>query len=412
MVETLFLESVSERHRVGPLAPHLNAFASLLWERGYSDYSLKLKLRLVGKFSRWLDQKGLGVNAIGMELFDLFIGDQGTVDPVRRGDLASLKLLLKHLNGPGVILSSPTTRADDDPFRQIKSGFALYLSHERGLSPETIATYIALTKRFCTDCLKSGMARPAQLCPKDITAFLLSYTQSVKRTSAKLMVTSLRTFLRYLYVRGETTTDLSVSVPGISDWRLSGLPKSLEPEQVESLLHSCDRGTKVGQRDYSILLLLARLGLRAGEIVKMTLDGINWDAGELVVRGKGPREDRMPLPHGVGEALAVYLQHGRPSCRSRRVFIRARAPYEGFSSSVAICNVVQRALARSRIESNHKGAHLLRHSLATNMLREGASLTEIGEVLRHKLPGTTEIYTKVDIAALRPIAQPWMGGEI
>lgn len=411
MVDHSFLESVSDRLRVGPLVPHLNAFALLLSDRGYADYSIKVKLRLVAKFSRWLGQKGIGINAVDMELFDPFIRDQATADPVRRGDLASLKLLFKHLNDTGVILS-PTTRGDDGPFRQIESGFAQYLSHERGLLPQTLVTYIPLVRRFLTECLTSGAVRLAQLGPKDITAFLLRYTRSVKRTSAKLMVTSLRSFLRYLYMRGEISTDLSAFVPAISDWRLTGLPESLEPGQVERLLNSCDQGTIAGQRDYTILLLLSRLGLRAGEIVKMTLDDINWDAGELIARGKGPRKDRMPIPYDVGEALAAYLQHGRPSCPSRCVFIRARAPYQGFSSSVAICNVVQRALVRSRIKSDHKGAHLLRHSLATNMLREGASLTEIGQVLRHQLPDTTELYTKVDIIALRPLAQPWMGGEI
>lgn len=201
-------------------------------------------------------------------------------------------------------------------------------------------------------------------------------------------------------------------VPTVSNWRLTGLPKSLEPQQIERLLKSCDQNTKVGQRDYTILLLLARLGLRAGEIVAMTLDDINWDVGELIIRGKGPRKDRLPIPRDVGEALAAYLQYCRPACPTRRIFIRARAPYQGFSSSVAICNIVQRALLRANINTYHKGAHLLRHSLATHMLCKGASLAEIGDILRHQLPNTTQIYTKVDIVSLRSLAQPWPGGEI
>ncbi len=177
-------------------------------------------------------------------------------------------------------------------------------------------------------------------------------------------------------------------------------------------MKSCDQNTKVGLRDYTILLILTRLGLRGGEIVAMTLDDINWDAGELIIHGKGSREDRLPIPWDIGEALADYLQNGRPACPIRRVFIRTRAPYIGFSSSVAICNIVQRALFRAKINTCHKGAHLLRHSLATNMLRNGASLAEIGEILRHQSPNTTEIYTKVDIESLKSIAQPWLGGEI
>ncbi len=411
MLEHLLSESVLEQLHAGPLEPHISAFTSLLSEKGYTNYSIKGKIRLVAKFSRWLDQQNLRIDDLNPELFDHFIKYQRTADPVRRGDPATLKLLLRHLNDADIILSS-AIKTDDNPFRQIENGFAQYLSHERGLSPETLTTYIPLVRCFLSDCFKAGTIRLEKLCPKDIIAFILSYTKSVKRTTAKLMVTSLRTFFRYLFLRGHISTDLAAFVPAISDWRLTGLPKSLEPRQIECLLNSCDQSTKVGQRDYTILLLLARLGLRAGEIVKMTLDDINWDVGELIIRGKGPRKDKMPIPYDVGEALAAYLQHGRPACPSRCVFIRARAPYQGFSSSVAVCDIVQRALLRAGINSDHKGAHLLRHSLATNMLRKGASLTEIGEILRHQLPDTTELYTKVDIVSLRSLAQPWSGGEI
>ncbi|MCP4233218.1 MAG: tyrosine-type recombinase/integrase [Aestuariibacter sp.] len=411
LLKNLFSESVLKQLHAGPLASHLSTFTSLLSEQGYTKFSIKVKIRFVAKLSRWLDQQHLGVNDLKLELFDHFIKYRGTTDPIRRGDLATLKLLLQHVNEKGVIQFS-AIRIDKNPFLQIEDGFAQYLSHERGLSPETLITYIPLVRCFLSNCFKADTIRLEKLCPKDITAFILSYTQSVKRSTAKLMVTSLRAFFRYLRFRGQIATDLAAFVPAISDWRLTGLPKSLEPEQIECLLKSCDQNTKVGQRDFTILLLLARLGLRAGEIVKMTLDDINWDVGELIIRGKGPRKDKLPIPYDVGEALAAYLQHGRPACPTRCVFIRARAPYQCFSSSVAICNIVQRALLRAKINSSHKGAHLLRHSLATNMLRKGASLTEIGEILRHQLPNTTELYTKVDIVSLRSLAQPWLGGEI
>ena len=411
LLKNLFSESVLKQLHAGPLAPYLSTFTSLLSEQGYTKFSIKVKIRFVAKLSRWLDQQHLGVNDLKLELFDHFIKYRGTTNPIRRGDLATLKLMLRHLSAEGIIQFS-AIRIDENPFHQIEDGFAQYLSHERGLSPETLTTYIPLVRCFLSNCFKADTIRLEKLCPKDITAFILSYTQSVKRSTAKLMVTSLRAFFRYLRFRGQIATDLAAFVPAISDWRLTGLPKSLEPEQIEGLLKSCDQNTKVGQRDYTILSLLARLGLRAGEIVKMTLDDINWDVGELIIRGKGPRKDKLPIPYDVGEALVAYLQHGRPACPTRCVFIRARAPYQGFSSSVAICNIVQRALLRAKINSCHKGAHLLRHSLATNMLRKGASLTEIGEILRHQLPSTTEIYTKIDIVSPRSLAQPWLGGEI
>ena len=177
-------------------------------------------------------------------------------------------------------------------------------------------------------------------------------------------------------------------------------------------MQSCAQNTVIGKRDYAVLLLLSRLGLRAGEIVHMNLDDIHWETGEFLVRGKSSREERLPLPHDVGQALAAYLRYGRPRCSSRRVFIRVAAPQQGFTGSAAVCDIVRRALLRAGINPGFKGAHLLRHTLATTMLRGGASLTEIGEILRHQLPSTTEVYAKVDLSALRSIAQPWPGGVV
>jgi site-specific recombinase XerD len=226
------------------------------------------------------------------------------------------------------------------------------------------------------------------------------------------MVTSLRSFFRFLRQRGHLTTDLASAVPSVANWRLSHLPKSLAPEQVENLLASCDQSKTKGQRDYTILLLLARLGLRAGEVVAMTLDDLDWETGTLLVRGKGNRQERLPLPQDVGSAVVDYLRHGRPRCATRRLFVRLKAPLCGFSSSVAVGDVVRRALARSGLDPTFKGTHLFRHSLATRMLRGGASLGEIGDVLRHCRPETTQIYAKVDLGALRSLAPPWPGGAV
>jgi site-specific recombinase XerD len=222
------------------------------------------------------------------------------------------------------------------------------------------------------------------------------------------VVTALRSFLRFLQLRGQIKTDLAAAISGVAHWRMSNIPKYLSPEQVEKLLRSCDRNTLSGQRDYAILLLLARLGLRGGEVLTMTLDDVDWDHGEIVVRGRRRRLDRLPLPKDVGMALVHYLKHGRPVCTTRRLFIRLKAPRRGLRQS-AICCVIRRALKRAGLNPTFKGAHLMRHSLATGMLRRGASLREIGQLLRHVEPTTTQIYAKVDIQALRRIALPWMG---
>lgn len=410
MLEHLLEESVLHRFHVGPLEPYLSTFAAELSERGYARYCMKHKIRFIAQFSQWLLQQQIGINELKEELIDDFVEYLGKQHVVRRGNLATLRLLLQHLQDKGVIPISIII--EDNPLNKIEQGFARYLSQERGLSQATLGNYIPLVRHFLMERFKAKRFQLDELCATDVTGFILRYAPSVKRSTARLMATSLRAFFRYLYLRGQITTDLAEFVPTVADWRLSNLPKSLDSEQIECLLKSCDQSNKVGQRDYTILLLLVRLGLRAGEVVAMRLDDINWEAGELIIRGKGPRQNRLPIPCDVGKALAVYLQKGRPFCSTRRVFIRIRAPHHGFSSSVAICNIVQRALQRASIQTNYKGAHLLRHTLATHMLRKNASLAEIGEILRHQLPTTTEIYTKVDIVSLRTLAQPWLGGAI
>jgi integrase/recombinase XerD len=284
-----------------------------------------------------------------------------------------------------------------------------FLSSERGLARSTVVGYLSIARRLLTERCGNKGPCPRNLCPADLHRFILREGQRVSRTHARTTVTALRSFLRFLHQRGAIKTDLAAALLGVAHWRFSHVPKSLSPEQVEQLLRSCDRSTPAGQRDYAILLLLARLGLRGGEVLAMTLDDLDWEHGEMVVRGKGQRLERLPLPRDVGTALVNYLRHVRPACPARHVFIRLRAPLHRLRLT-AICCVVRRALKRAGLNPDFKGAHLLRHSLATTMLRRGASLGEIGQILRHKQPTTTQIYAKVDIKALRGIALPWMGG--
>jgi len=215
--------------------------------------------------------------------------------------------------------------------------------------------------------------------------------------------------LRYLHYKGLIDCDLSLAVPKVARWSFSTVPKHLSPDQVREVLRHCDRGTALGRRDYAILLLLARLGLRASEVVRLQLDDVEWETMRITVCGKG-KSAQLPLPADVARAIAKYLRNDRPRCACRSVFIRDRAPIGGFSGSTAISKIVQRALEKAGVVSVRKGAHLLRHSLATDMLRKGASLDEIGEVLRHKSPDTTAIYAKVDLNALKKLALPWPGG--
>jgi len=228
---------------------------------------------------------------------------------------------------------------------------------------------------------------------------------------AQVMTTAFRSFFRFLFQKGELQADLAASVPTVANWQLSTVPKYLTPKEVERVLKACDRRTAIGRRNYAILLLLARLGLRAGEVIALQLDDLNWRAGEILVRGKGLLHDRIPLPPDVGQALASYLRRDRPACGTRRVFICTKAPRRGFAHPSTLSTIVRRALARADLRPPLKGAHLLRHSLATSMLRSGATMSEIAEILRHRARNTTEIYAKVDFQSLQSLAHPWpMGG--
>jgi site-specific recombinase XerD len=220
----------------------------------------------------------------------------------------------------------------------------------------------------------------------------------------------LRSFLQYARYRGEVKLDLAAAVPIVPNWSMSSVPRAIGAGQVRQLLASIDRSTAVGRRDYAILLLLARLGLRAGEVAFLELDEIDWKAGQLSVRGKSGQRSDLPLPVEVGKAITAYLQHGRPCCSSRRVFLRVKAPVGGFQGACGVGSIVRHRLLRAGIEAPTHGAHQFRHGLATEMLRQGASLGEIGELLGHHNPQTTKIYTKVDLEALRTLALPWPGG--
>jgi len=256
---------------------------------------------------------------------------------------------------------------------------------------------------------KGGGLGLEDLTAAEVTAFVLDRCPRMARGSAKLMVTALRSLLGFLHVSGLISEPLGQVVPAVARWRLAGLPKALEPGQVAALLASCDHNRPAGRRDFAMLALLARLGLRAGEVAALTLDDIGWRAGEITVRGKGSRCERLPLPADVGEAIAGYLRDGRPEPfeAARQVFLRASAPHRGLASAgvtAAVCSAGQRA----GIGPVH--AHRLRHSAATGMLSAGAPLAEIGQVLRHRRLLSTAIYAKADIRALRALARPWPGG--
>ena len=401
---------VSERSRKSVLAAHVKTFMSVVSDLGYSPSTIQTQLKLLKSLMRWVEENHVVASIIDEGITDRFLFESGRKGAIRRGDNRTLHRFLDHLRIEGAI-PHPKPTYNDSPLTHLKSWYKDYLLKERGLSMVTGSRYWPYIQRFLFERFGNNPMRFCEVCPQDIDRFLLSHAHHRTAKAAQLMVSAMRSFLRFLFRYGETKCDLSTAVPTIAAWRLSDVPKYIKPEEIESLLESCDRTTSVGRRNYSILLLIARLGLRAGEVVSLELGDINWRTAELTIRGKGQFRDRLPIPQSVGEALAIYLKTDRPKCSTRRVFVRMRAPYRGFKDSSTVSTIVRRTVERSGLITPTKGAHLLRHSLATGMLRNGASMVEIGELLRHRSPNSTEIYAKVDIEGLRSIVRIWPGKE-
>jgi site-specific recombinase XerD len=398
-----------DRYRCGPLGLHLDSFADWLLELGYPRQTGMQKLRLFAFLSRWLEQDKISIEQLDERRIEQFLKTQQKRLRRQRQVQHTLTQLLQHLRHLRVVPEPQPPPVESSTERLLRH-YERFLAQERGLSPATLYNYGAVARRFLANALATQALQLDRLAAKDINGFVLREKAVFSPKRVQLSTSALRSFLGFLYLQGQLATPLAASVPTVATWRLSELPQFLEPEQVQQIVQSCDRNSPCGRRDYAALLLLARLGLRAGEVVHLCLEDINWACGEVFIRGKSSREERLPLPSDVGRALAIYLQKDRPTCSSRRVFIRMKAPYVGFSTSVAVCDIVRRALQRAHLQPGRKGAHLLRHFLATQMLRGGASLTQIGQILRHQLPQTTEIYAKVDLTTLRAVAQPWPGG--
>jgi site-specific recombinase XerD len=401
--------ATAEGLRSGVIGSHLDSFTERLAGLGYAAATVRSQLILLGHLDQWMARRRCGVVDLNDQIVDAFIEDRVRRKEVHRGDAATVHHFLDHLRGQRVV-GSPALMVDESPLGLLQRHYEQYLTSERGLASATVTNYRGFFRWFLTEQFGDGPMPLRELDVSMITKFVVRHAHSMSPGRAKLMVTALRSLFRFLLQRGAIERDLAACVPRVADWRLATIPKYLTPEEVDRLLHACDEHTSVGRRDHAILLLLGHLGLRAGEVVALELDDIHWRAGEITVRGsKRLPHDRLPLLADVGEALATYVHRDRPRHPTRRVFLCTKAPRRGFAGPSTVSTIVRRALARAGLCPAIKGAHLLRHSLATRMLRQGASLSEIGQVLRHRAVNTTEIYAKVDLAGLRALAQPWPG---
>jgi site-specific recombinase XerD len=392
----------------GPLTPYVEHYITLLRELGYGSRALRGQTALLRRLNRWLERTGRKVGDLNERVADKFLQRE-----IKRGrQWSSVPATLRRLLGMlrQMDVTPPAQAGRPSPSQQLASDYERFLLQERSLSPPSITPLRRIASVFLSEKFGARRLKLSQLKAPDVMAFVQRHSDTSSSSQPRQLVRCLRSFFRYLHYRGLVKTDLSSVVPKVASWSLSTLPKHLSVGQVRQLLRHCKQSTPLGRRNYAILLLLARLGLRSGEVVGLNLEDLDWDNLRITVRGKGGSLAQLPLPADVARAIAHYLKRGRPRSVCRRVFLRHRAPFSGFPHSSAMGVIVRGALIKAGVVSARKGAHLLRHSLATDMLRKGASLDEIGKVLRHKSLNTTAIYAKVDFNALRALALPWPGG--
>jgi len=392
----------------GPLSAFAIGFVDKLVQQGYRPRVTCNHMRLLAHLSQWLGSQGLGAGDLYVSEMERFLRARRAVGYTNLLSIKAMQPILAFLRDLGVAPLPPLLMSSG-PVETMLERYCHYLTVERGLGSGTVRGYVDTVRLFLQSRVsRDGLALDlADLTAADVIAFVVRRCPQQGQSAAKLTVTALRSLLGFLHVDGTIAQSLAAAVPSVAGRRLSGLPKGLDPDQVRRLLASCDSRTPNGCRDLAVLTILVRLGLRADEVARLALDDIDWRAGEIIVHGKANCTDRLPLPTDVGEAVAAYLRCGRPaSARGRTVFVRIKAPHRSLSSS-GVTQIVAAAARRAGLGQIH--AHSLRHTAATQMLRAGASLPEIGQLLRHRRALTTAIYAKVDRDRLRTIARPWPG---
>jgi len=386
----------------------LEGFAKELFQVRYAEITARRHIRAAEHLIYWSANEGIPTSSLSDEFVERFDRHlNGCLCPrfghTHRLDLLKgARLFLRHLRGAGEITTTVDQQTAQDPI--LFTAFCEWMRKQRGTCDVTLYNY-GLSIR---DLLKRFGEDPCRLDAKGLRQFVLEKSQQCGWAAAKHCTTALRMFLRFLIAEGKCSADLYAAIPVLAHWRLSSLPRYLQEEEVERIISSCDPSSPVGSRDRAILLLLARLGLRADDVVKLRLGDIDWEEAVIHVSGKGRREIGLPLTQEVGWTLVAYLQDGRPQTDTNVLFVRSRAPFRPFASHCAVSVIVKRAMRRAGVTCQSRGAaHVLRHSVATSMLRQGASLQDIAGILRHRSIQTTQIYAKVDVTALRQIAQPW-----
>jgi integrase/recombinase XerD len=394
--------------RDGPGGPPLEGFAQELCQAGYAKLTARRHIRAAEHLIYWTGREGIPACSLNEQVLQRFVCHfsrcqcPGYGHTYRLELLHGARLFLGHLRGVGVVTASVAEPAVQDPV--LFTAFCQWMRQHRGTGNRTLYNYSISIR----DLLSRVGEDPGRLDAQSLRQFVLERSRNWGWAAAKKCTTALRMFVRFLIAEGRCAAGLDAAIPVVAHWRLCSLPRYLQSEEVERVIASCDPALAVGRRDRAILLLLARLGLRAGDTVELCLGDIDWKEASISVSGKGRRQTQLPLTQEVGQAIVEYLKDGRPQTDTHALFVRSRAPFRAFRSHCAISVIVERAMRRAGVTCPTRGAaHVLRHSAATSMLRQGASLQDIAVILRHRSIETTQIYAKVDLTALRQIAQPW-----
>lgn len=383
---------------VGPLVPFADELSSMLSAAGYAPLSISNQLRLLAHVSRWMDGHDYAVADLTEEVLQEYLVAARAAGRVSLCSNAGLTHLLRALPIPPVNPDPPDLSSTE----RLLTAFRQHLLDERGLAGSTTTAYTLRARRFLAWTAADGNV--STLTTGDVTRSVLRESQTVSVGSAQFFVAALRSFLRFCFIEGLIAVDLAPAALAITGRRRSTLPRGITPKDARALLRACDRRKAAGRRDYAVIMTLLRLGLRAQEVASLTLDDIDWRAAQIVVHGKGSRDERLPLPAEVGQAIVGYLQRGRPETTSRAVFLRSVAP-TGPLGRGGVSFIVRYASVRAGLTP--MGAHRLRHTLACDMVNANVPLPEIGQVLRHRNLCSTANYARVDLTALRALARPW-----
>ena len=417
MIEQFFTQpKVLSRLQEGVFGPYLPAFAASLHEEGYSAGYIRRHLRAADHFGAWFTEQRLTVGDLNSVTLERYIEGRGRLYSACRPNgrlphsAQGLHELVEFLRLQGVggsTAANPLTSVG-----KWLAEFDSHLDHTLGCSPRSRGNYLRYARRFLDECFGSAEIAWQKLNADAVVDFVRREAAQLQPISCRQPVTAMRAFLRFLTSTGVVPVGLISAVPSVRSWQHSALPRAVSADDVERIIAASDPNSAYGLRERAIALLLARLGLRACEVIRLRIDDIDWSRGCLLIRaGKNHRERSLPLCQEVGNALVAYLKWARPASSRRELFLRSAAPFRPLRSSVSICNLVQKLLRRAGVSVHRPGAHVLRHSLATRMVIRGGTFKEIADVLGHQSLATTQIYAKLDLSSLSQVAMPWPGGN-